>query len=278
MTTSPTSIAPSDSAGIGEQNYIRVAEVTYAYPGAADFALKDISLFVGQGEFACIVGPSGCGKSTLLNLLTGLACPDSGDIWLGGMQVAGPGVSAGVRRPRLGYLFQDARLLPWRTVRVNIELALRGAAVPKADWDERVHRYLRLCEIEEYVDSWPGQLSGGQRQRAAIARAMAIEPACVLMDEPFSALDEVTARSLRRKLLEVWASTGQTIIFITHSIREAVFLADDVYVMAPGPGRVLEKVKIGLPRPRRYEDPAIAEIEGDMVSRVLGYWGFEGEE
>jgi NitT/TauT family transport system ATP-binding protein len=147
--------------------------------------------------------------------------------------------------------------------------------VPRAQWRDRTDRYLEMCEIAQFADAWPGNLSGGQRQRVAIARALAIEPACVLMDEPFSTLDEVTARSLRGKLIDLWQVTGQTFIFITHSIREAVFLADHVYVMAPSPGRVLERITIDIPRPRRYESPAIAEVESRMIDSVLQHWGFE---
>jgi NitT/TauT family transport system ATP-binding protein len=227
---------------------------------------------VAHGEFACVVGPSGCGKSTLLNILSGLATPDAGSMTMDGTPIVVDGIEQHADRPRLGYLFQDARLLPWRTVRKNIELALKSAKVPRAQWRERTDRYLDMCEIGQFAESWPGNLSGGQRQRVAIARALAIEPACVFMDEPFSTLDEVTGRSLRGKLLDLWQTTRQTFVFITHSIREAVFLADHVYVMAPGPGRVLERISIDIPRPRRYESPAIAEVEGRMIDSVLQYW------
>lgn len=253
-------------------DFLDISGLSYAYPGSATYALKDVSLQVAPGEFACVVGPSGCGKSTLLNILSGLAAPTAGSVTMNGTALIVDGVQQHAELPRLGYLFQDARLLPWRTVRKNIELALKSANVPRAQWHERTDRYLEMCEIGQFSESWPGNLSGGQRQRVAIARALAIEPACVFMDEPFSTLDEVTGRSLRGKLLDLWQTTGQTFIFITHSIREAVFLADHVYVMAPGPGRVLERVTIDIPRPRRYESPAIAEVEGRMIDSVLQYW------
>ncbi|CAA0132977.1 Bicarbonate transport ATP-binding protein CmpD [Mycolicibacterium vanbaalenii] len=253
-------------------DFLTITDLSYAYPGNAVPALSDVSLRVAHGEFACIVGPSGCGKSTLLNILSGLATPTVGTVTVDGIPLVVDGVDQRVPRPRLGYLFQDPRLLPWRSVRKNIELALKAADVPRIEWRERADRYLDLCEIGQFAESWPGSLSGGQRQRVAIARALAIEPACVLLDEPFSALDEVTGRSLRGKLLELWAKAGQTFIFITHSIREAVFLADHVYVMAPGPGRVLERVTIDIPRPRRYESAAIAQVEGHMIDSVLQYW------
>jgi NitT/TauT family transport system ATP-binding protein len=164
--------------------------------------------------------------------------------------------------------------LPWRTVHQNIQLALQSAGKPQSTWKDSVSKYLGMCGILDYADAWPGNLSGGQRQRVAIARALAIEPASVLMDEPFSTLDEVTARFLRSELLEVWQRTGQTIVFVTHSIREAVFLADNIYVMTSGPGRVLEKIRIDVPRPRAYEDPHLTEIEGSIVGSVLKHWGY----
>lgn len=256
-------------------DFLTIDGLSYVYPGSTGYALKDVTLRVADGEFACIVGPSGCGKSTLLNILSGLAVPSAGTVTMGGAPMFVDGVAQQAQRPRLGYLFQDARLLPWRTVRKNIELALDAADVPRAQWRSRTDRYLDLCEITRFADSWPSNLSGGQRQRVAIARALAIEPASILMDEPFSTLDEVTGRSLRGKLIDLWQATGQTFIFITHSIREAVFLADHVYVMAPGPGRVLERITIDIPRPRRYESPAIAEVEGRVIDSVLQYWGYD---
>jgi NitT/TauT family transport system ATP-binding protein len=259
-------------------DFLTIEGLSYAYPGSAGYALEDVSLQVATGEFACIVGPSGCGKSTLLNILAGLAAPTTGSVTMDGEPLIADGVLQAAQRPRLGYLFQDARLLPWRTVRKNIELALEAAGVPKSAWRSRTDHYLELCEITRFADAWPANLSGGQRQRVAIARALAIEPVSVLMDEPFSTLDEVTGRSLRGKLIDLWQSTGQTFVFITHSIREAVFLADHVYVMAPGPGRILERITIDIPRPRRYESPAIAEVEGRVIDSVLQYWGYdEGE-
>ena len=184
-------------------DFLTISDLYYAYPASTVDALSDVSLRVAEGEFACVVGPSGCGKSTLLNILSGLSTPTAGSVTLGGIPMVIDGVAQPATRPRLGYLFQDPRLLPWRTVRKNIELALKGAGVPRAQWRERTDRYLAMCELERFSESWPGSLSGGQRQRVAIARALAIEPACVLMDEPFSALDEVTGRSLRGKLM--WA-------------------------------------------------------------------------
>ena len=255
----------------------RVVEIdglTFGYAETEQPALDGFTLSIERGEFACILGPSGCGKSTLLGILSGLFTPQRGRVTVDGTLLYEEGRRVTREAPAMGYVFQDPRLLPWRKVRQNVELALRAARVPQSEWDERVQRYLDMCGIGRLAGSWPGNLSGGQRQRVAITRALAIEPTLVLMDEPFSTLDEVTARFLRRELLEVWERTGQTIVFVTHSIREAVYLGDNVYVMTAGPGKVLERRPIGVPRPRAYEDPHLTEIEADMVDWVLRQWGF----
>lgn len=177
---------------------------------------------VGEGDFVAFLGPSGCGKSTLLQVVSGLLHPLSGEV-----RVTGHHIGSKAKREddiRVGYVFQDHRLLPWRTVRQNIELVLAAAKVPKIEWEMRVARYLRMLHIERFADSWPMRLSGGQRQRVSIARALALDPAVVLMDEPFSTLDEVTGRTMRQQLVELWAESGKTIIFVTHSIREALYL------------------------------------------------------
>jgi NitT/TauT family transport system ATP-binding protein len=174
--------------------------------------------------------------------------------------------------PRLGYVFQEPRLLPWRTVRQNIELALRAADVPKSEHARIIAEHLSRLHIGDLADAWPLQISGGQRQRVAIGRALAIDPLFVLMDEPFSALDELTARALRAELLEVWQATGQTIIFVTHSIREAVYLADRIFIMTTNPGRLFETVEVDLPRPRSVEDSKLLELEASIVGSALHEW------
>jgi NitT/TauT family transport system ATP-binding protein len=250
--------------------YVSISHVSDEYePGKR--ILEDVSFGILPGEFVCILGPSGCGKSTLLSLLSGLREPLIGDVVVAGQNLyAGDG--NGDRRPRLGYVFQDPRLLPWRSIYDNIAFALTAAGVPKAEHEERILRYLRLLHIEEHKDKWPMNVSGGQRQRAGIARALAIQPLYVLMDEPFSTLDEVTARTLRQELLKVWAETETTVIFVTHSIREAVFLADRVFIMAAHPGRLHEVRTIDLGRPRSYEDPRVTEIEASIVDDVQQVW------
>lgn len=267
----------AESASAASSRVVEIEELAFGYGEAERRALHGLSLSIERGEFACVLGPSGCGKSTLLGILSGLYTPQEGRVTVDGSVLYENGRRVAREAPPMGYVFQDPRLLPWRRVQQNIALALRAAGVPQADWDRRVRTYLDMCGIGEFAGSWPGNLSGGQRQRVAIARALAIEPTLVLMDEPFSTLDEVTARFLRRELLDVWERTGQTIIFVTHSIREAVFLADNVYVMTAGPGRLLERRTIEIGRPRAYEDPALTEIEAGMVEWVLRHWGFHDD-
>lgn len=251
---------------------IRVEHMAYSYPDGKQ-ALAELSMTVESGELACVLGPSGCGKTTTLQVLSGLAIPQKGTVTIGGQAIKGEGRSDRAEEVRCGYMFQDGRLLPWRTIRQNLEIAMRAAGVPKATWHGRIRELLELVAISEYEDAWPLNLSGGQRQRAALARALAIDPQVLLMDEPFGTLDEVTARGLRLELLRIWQATGITIVFVTHSIREAVFLADVVYLLTDGPGRLLERVPISLPRPRIYESPELAEIERSVTQLALREWG-----
>jgi len=269
---------PAGSGGPDGSTFIEVENLGFEYRGAERAALEGVNLAIKEGEFACVLGPSGCGKSTLLNILSGLYTPTSGNVRIANELIYESGRRVIDEPPRVGYVFQDARLLPWRTVRQNLELALEAASWPKAEWSERIERYLTLCGIEEYVDAWPSRLSGGQQQRVSIARALALDPMILLMDEPFSTLDEVTGRFLRGELLDIWSRTEKTIAFITHSIREAVFLADHIYVMTAGPGRILDRITIEMPRPRKYEDPHLTEIEGSIVESVLGHWGYYDQD
>ena len=264
----------SELAAPGASRVVEIDDLAFGYREAEQPALDGLTVSIQRGELACVLGPSGCGKSTLLGILSGLLTPQRGRVMVDGTLLYEGGRRLARESPPMGYVFQDPRLLPWRRVRQNVELALRAAGVPQREWDQRVRTYLDMCGIGQFAGSWPGNLSGGQRQRVAIARALAIEPTLVLMDEPFSTLDEVTARFLRRELLDVWERTGQTIIFVTHSIREAVFLADHVYVMTAGPGKLLDRRTIEIARPRAYEDPHLTEIEAGMVDWVLRHWGF----
>lgn len=251
---------------------INVERMAYSYPNGEQ-ALAELSMSVRDGQLSCILGPSGCGKTTTLHVLSGLATPQAGSVTIGGQPVHKDGQSYRVDSVRSGYMFQDGRLLPWRTVRQNLEIAMRAAGVPKDTWPKKTGELLELVSMAEYENAWPLNLSGGQRQRVALARALAVDPQVLLMDEPFGTLDEVTARGLRLELLRIWEATGITIIFVTHSIREAVFLADVVYLLTDGPGRLLEEVPIKVPRPRTYESPELAEVERSVTELVLSEWG-----
>ncbi|HEX6208391.1 MAG TPA: ABC transporter ATP-binding protein [Actinomycetota bacterium] len=260
------------SAPGGGHGYIRVENLRVSYDGVTP-ALTDLHMEVEKGEFVAVLGPSGCGKSTLLHVMSGVMRPQAGRIEIGGRAIDG---SAGADAPPIGYVFQDHRLLPWRTVAQNIAIVLRAAGVPKEEIRRRTDRYLEMLHIDAFRDMWPMRLSGGQRQRASIARALALQPAVVLMDEPFSTLDEVTARLMRQQLAELWQASEQTIVFVTHSIREALFLADRIYILTKGPARVFDVVDVPIDRPRRYEDPKLTELEGEIVDRVMDVWGLGG--
>ncbi|WP_206107354.1 ABC transporter ATP-binding protein [Paenibacillus apii] len=210
-------------------------------------ALKDVDLNVRPGEFLTIVGPSGCGKSTLLDLIAGLALPTEGELFIDGKKITGPALDRGI-------VMQGYALFPWRTVRRNVEFGLEIKKVPKKDRQAISDRFLELVGLSGYADRYPYELSGGMKQRVAIARALAYDPEVLLMDEPFAAVDAQTRETLQDELLQIWERTGKTIIFVTHSIDEAVALADRVVVMSPNPGRVREIVNVTLPRPRRVGD------------------------
>ncbi|MHB8499766.1 MAG: ABC transporter ATP-binding protein [Candidatus Acidiferrales bacterium] len=250
-------------------DYVSVSHVSFEYEEGKP-VLSDVTFGVRPGEMVCILGPSGCGKSTLLGVLSGLLPPLTGEVRVGDHALHA--ASNGTRGPRLGFVFQEPRLLPWRTIYDNISFALSAAGVPKQRHAGTISKYLRLLRIEELRDSWPLNVSGGQRQRAAIARALAIDPLYVLMDEPFSNLDEVTARALRQELLAVWQDTQTTVIFVTHSAREAVFLADRIFIMTANPGRLHSVVAVDLERPRSYLDVRLAETEAAIVSSVIEIW------
>ena len=256
--------------GDSKNAFIRITDLNVSYDGRTT-AVEALDMAVEEGNFVAVLGPSGCGKSTLLHVMAGLLDPVAGGIEIGGRQIRGGDEGA----PAVGYVFQDHRLLPWRTVGQNIGLVLQSARVPMAEQDERIDQYLRMLQIEKFRTAWPMKLSGGQRQRVSIARALALHPAVVLMDEPFSTLDEVTARLMRQQLAELWERHRHTIVFVTHSIREAVFLSNRIFILTKGPARVFDVVDVPISRPRRYEDPALMELEGRIVERVMGVWGYE---
>jgi NitT/TauT family transport system ATP-binding protein len=240
-----------------------VERVTKTYTdrrGQSVAALAGIDLTVESETFVAVLGPSGCGKSTLLNMIAGLLSPTSGAIAFEGTLAAG--------RPPTAMVFQEFALFPWRTVQGNVEFGLEEAGVPPAERRRRAHEHIVLAGLAGFEDKYPHQLSGGMRQRVGIARALAVDPAVLLMDEPFSALDAQTRQLMQEELLAIWDRTRKTIVYVTHNIHEAVYMADRVVVLSRRPGRVLADVPVELKRPRAESmlgEPA-------FVQAVDGIW------
>jgi NitT/TauT family transport system ATP-binding protein len=231
-----------------------------ARDGAAEI-LRDVSLDIAAGEFVCLLGPSGSGKSTILNLIAGFARPTKGRVLHAGSVVDAPG-------PDRAMVFQDAALFPWLTLQRNIEFPLSLRGVDPAARAERSEELLRLVHLWRFRDRHPHELSGGMRQRGAIARALATDPAVLLMDEPFAALDAQTREILQGEVERIWSATRKTVIFVTHNVREAVRLADRVLLMATRPGRVLHEEAIDLPRPRPANDERVAALAQSIGRRI----------
>ncbi len=206
-------------------------------------AIKQLDLTVKQGEFLAIVGPSGCGKSTFLDMIAGLAKPSSGEIFIDNRKITGPALDRGI-------VLQGYALFPWRTVRKNVEFGLEIKKIPEKDRKDISQRYIELVGLKNFEERYPHELSGGMKQRVAIARALAYDPEVLLMDEPFAAVDAQTRETLQEELLRIWEQTQKTIVFVTHGIDEAVFLADRVAVMTANPGTIKDIITINLPRPR----------------------------
>jgi NitT/TauT family transport system ATP-binding protein len=229
-------------------------------------ALKDIDLVINRGEFVCLLGPSGCGKSTLLNAMAGFSLPSSGVITVDGKIVIGPG-------PDRGMVFQEYALFPWMSVEKNIAFGLEIKGVSKADIATRVESLLQTLHLQDFRHRYPKELSGGMRQRVAIARVLALDSPIMLMDEPFGALDALTRRTLQDELLRIWSEFKKTIVFVTHSIEEAIYLADRVVVMTYRPGTIKRDQQITMPRSR---DPSSAEF--NALKRELGMLVMEEQE
>ena len=227
-------------------------------------ALDRFSLDIMDGEFVTMVGPSGCGKSTALNIAAGLMQPSEGEVLIDGMPVDGPG-------PERGVIFQQYALFPWLTVRQNVEFGLRIKGEPAARRREIAERFIDLVGLSDFADSLPKTLSGGMKQRCAIARAYAVDPTILLMDEPFGALDALTRVQLQDQLLETWSRERRTVMFITHDVDEAVYLANRVIIMAARPGRLKEIIDVDLPYPRTEEirlSPEFMEIRNRVWHAV----------
>jgi NitT/TauT family transport system ATP-binding protein len=225
--------------------HIALAAVNKAYVSSRGrtVALQDVNLSVAQGSFVSLCGPSGCGKSTVLSLIGGLLDPTSGRITIDGRPVTGP-------QPTIGTVFQDANLMPWRTVMSNIMYPVELRRVPRKEYELHAHKLLDLVNLRRFADHYPHELSGGMRQRVAICRALIMNPDILLMDEPFSALDALTRDEMSVELQRIWSRYEKTVVFVTHSIREAVFLSDRVIVMGIAPGRVFREFSIDLDHPR----------------------------
>ncbi len=221
-------------------------------------ALEDVNLEIHDGEFVCLLGPSGCGKTTLLRMIGGLDIPTSGEITIDGKVVNGPS-------PKMTMVFQEYSLYPWRTVAENVGFGLEMTGVPLEQRKTEVEKRLKLVGLEAFADSYPYELSGGMRQRAAVARALATDPAVMLMDEPFGALDAQTRNKMQRELLNIWQETKKTILFVTHSVDEAVYLADRIVILTPRPGRVHEIDTISLPRPRDRTSVEFAQYRKNVL-------------
>jgi ABC-type nitrate/sulfonate/bicarbonate transport system ATPase subunit len=247
----------------GERARVQVEGVhkSFELDGRSMPALLDVSLEVHAGELLCLLGPSGCGKSTLLNIVAGFLPPTRGRVLVGGVPVTGPG-------PERGVVFQEYVLFPWLTVAQNIEFGPRLMGTPAAGCREIAARYLEMVGLTAHASKFPAQLSGGMKQRVAIARALANDPAIVLMDEPFGALDAQTREVMQEELSRIQRVEHKTIVFVTHSIREAVYLADRVVVMTSPPGRIKEIFAIKLPEPRDRFVPEFTRYEREITRLV----------
>jgi NitT/TauT family transport system ATP-binding protein len=225
-------------------------------------ALQGFDLRVASGEFVCLVGPSGCGKTTVLHLLAGLDDPTAGTVLADGKPVHGPD-------PSRVLLFQESALFPWMTVSANVEFGLKMKNVPRAQRHIRIESLLRTVHLARFSHSWVHELSGGMKQRAALARALAVDPAVLLLDEPFGALDAITRDRLHAELQEIWMRDSKTVVFVTHNVREAAVLGDRILVMSHGPGRIVSEHRVDLPRPRHMEDPGIIPLARTVLGDLM---------
>jgi NitT/TauT family transport system ATP-binding protein len=240
---------------------LKIENITKTFNGRAGIveALHPVDVDVEAGEFVCLLGPSGCGKSTLLSIIAGLETPTSGAVFADGRKVRGPGTDRVL-------LFQEAALFPWLDVRRNVEFGLRQQGMPAKERAAIAQRHIELVHLKGFERSYVHQLSGGMRQRMAIARALAIDPAILLMDEPFGALDALTRDRLHAELESIWSTTHKTVLFVTHNVREAVALGDRVLVFSPRPGRIVREFHIDLPRPRSLEDHSLVDRAAEIMS------------
>ncbi|MEN9985313.1 MAG: hypothetical protein RI925_815 [Pseudomonadota bacterium] len=244
------------------QIIVNNVQKVFKTPGKDVIALKDIQLEIQAGEFVCLLGPSGCGKSTLLNAVAGFALPSSGEITVEGKKITGPG-------PDRGMVFQEYALFPWMTIAQNIAFGLEVQKKARGEIEQTVNQLLDLLHLKDFRDRFPKDLSGGMRQRVAIARVLALDSPIMLMDEPFGALDALTRRNLQDELLRIWEKLGKTILFVTHSIEESIYLADRIVVMTYRPGTVKRDQVVDMPRPRDPSSAAFNALKRELGALVM---------
>lgn len=238
---------------------------TYHFEETDVTVLERISFTVNPGEFVCLVGPSGCGKSTILKMVTGLTFPSAGQVLYKGKEVKDV-------NPHTAMVFQSFALFPWLTVRQNVALGLEARGWTRAEYEAKANYYIDKVGLDGHEDAYPKELSGGMKQRVGLARALTVEPELLCMDEPFSALDPLTATNLREEVLDLWQDETlpiKAILMVTHSIEEAVFMADKIVVMSTRPGRVIEQVKVNLERPRNMKEEKFMQITDEIYSLIM---------
>jgi NitT/TauT family transport system ATP-binding protein len=259
LTAPGSALASSPTSFGGADTLLHATSVSKRYRTDRHdtLAVNDVSIDIKKGEFICVVGPSGCGKSTLLNMIAGLEKPSSGSMMFDGHPIKGAGAERVV-------VFQEPALYPWLNVRGNVEFGLKMNGIGRGERKDTVDKYLELVNLTRFENAFVHELSGGMKQRAQLARALAVEPRMLLMDEPFAALDAQTRDTLQLELQEIWARTGSTIFFITHNVREAALLANRVLVMTPSPGRIKAEIEVPLTRPRSPDTHAVTDFAAEI--------------
>lgn len=240
---------------------LSIRDVSKMFDNSKKDTLSSINLEIQDGEFVCFVGPSGCGKSTLLNIVAGLDQPTSGEVLLDGQKVTGPGSDRVV-------MFQEAALFPWLNVIDNVKFGMEIAGLSKKEQEEKAHHYLKMVQLWDFRHYAIHEISGGMKQRTALARSLSLDSKVLLMDEPFSALDKQTTNTLRDELVNIWLETKKTILFVTHSVEEAVFLADRIVVLSDNPGEIKKIYEVNMERPRHIEEPGFVELRKDILNQV----------
>lgn len=226
-------------------------------------ALASVSFNVKPREFVSIIGPSGCGKSTILSLIAGLETPSRGNVYVDGEEVTGPNPK------KISLMFQEHTLLPWRTLLSNVEFGLEIRGIPKEERRQKAVKFLELVGLKGFENKYPHEVSGGMKQRASLARSLVLDPEIILMDEPFGALDEQSRIILGRELTNIWLKIRNTVVFVTHSIREAAYLSDRVIILTRRPGRVAKEIVVDVPRPRDFGDERLACVEKEIFKQIF---------